>query len=169
VADYVQLLAAMDAVFVQPALDENRLGAAPKKARKVMPCDPFILHAVRSWLEPVATPFTSQIQPLLANPGSAGAVVEACIVTHASRHLPTFYIKAEGEVDLAVVSENRFWPVEVKWRTHPKPKDLKQIGKYQNGVIAARTRRRHNLRGTPVAPLPVALCHLGAGRSSVLS
>ena len=43
---YVALLARMDAVFVQPALREDRLAAAPKTARKVMFTDPFIGHAV---------------------------------------------------------------------------------------------------------------------------
>ena len=36
VQSYVELLASMDAVFVQPALQEDRLRPAPKKARKVM-------------------------------------------------------------------------------------------------------------------------------------
>ena len=36
VADYVQLLAQMDVLIVQHALREDRLTAAPKKARKVV-------------------------------------------------------------------------------------------------------------------------------------
>lgn len=36
----------MDAVRVLPALLEDKLTAAPKKARKLMFSDPFILHAV---------------------------------------------------------------------------------------------------------------------------
>ncbi len=52
VSDYVSLLASMDAVFVQPALLEDKLAAAPKKARKVMFADPFVFHAVRSWIAP---------------------------------------------------------------------------------------------------------------------
>jgi len=164
VADYVQLLAAMDAVFVQPALLEDRLGPAPKKARKVMPTDPFIYHAVRAWLEPVADPFAVQMQPCAADPLCASALVELCVVTHARRHFPCYYIKAEGEVDLALVADGRFWPVEVKWRRQVRPKDLKQVAKYPQGVIAAPTRGAHQLSGVAVIPLPVVLCRLAAGR-----
>ncbi len=40
VADYMELLTSMDAVFIQPALIEDRLVGAPKKARKIMFADP---------------------------------------------------------------------------------------------------------------------------------
>jgi predicted AAA+ superfamily ATPase len=163
VADYVELLAAMDALFVHWALVQDRLAAAPKKARKVLPSDPFILHAVRSWLRPVADPHQEQILPMCADPLTAGPLVEATVVGHARRHFPSFYIKAEGEVDLAVVDGGTFWPIEVKWRTQTRPKDLKQIRKYPNGVVAAPVRRRRTLDGTPVLPLPVVLGRLAVG------
>jgi len=41
--------------------------------------------------------------------------VEGNLATHYRRYYPTFYIKAEGEVDLAYIDRNRFHPVEVKW------------------------------------------------------
>ena len=130
VADYVDLLASMDAVFVQPALVEDRLTGAPKKARKVMFSDPFIFHAVRSWLKPVADPFTEQVEVAVGDPEIASRLAEACVATHSSRYYPTYYIKAAGEVDVAYVASDRFWPVEVKWSTQIRPGDLKQIQKY---------------------------------------
>ena len=37
-ADYVELLARMDAAVIQPALREDKLSGAPKKARNGMIC-----------------------------------------------------------------------------------------------------------------------------------
>ena len=51
VADYVALLERMDALCVVAALMEDKLAPAPKKARKVVFSAPFILDAVRAWLD----------------------------------------------------------------------------------------------------------------------
>lgn len=161
VSDYVDLLATMDAVFIQPALIEDKLTAAPKKARKLMFKDPFIFHAVRSWLSPVKDPYDEQIVPLLKDPQWKGSLVEACLTTHYSRYYPTFYIKAEGEVDLAYIDKGRFWPVEVKWTGQIRPKDLKQIAKYSNGRILTKSRQPGHILGIPTEPLPIALLRLG--------
>jgi len=48
-------------------------------------------------------------------PEWTGKLVEGNLGTHYRRYYPTFYIKAEGEVDLAYIDRNRFHPVEVKW------------------------------------------------------
>lgn len=164
VSDYIELLAAMDAVFIQPALLEDKLEAAPKKARKVMFTDPFIFHAVSSWLTPVADPYIEQVRPLLSDPEWAGRLVEATVTTHYRRYHPTFYIKAEGEVDVAYIAENRFWPVEVKWTGQVRSKDLKQIAKYSNGRILSQTRRSGSVLGVPTEPLPLSLIRLTAKR-----
>ncbi|MCD4750408.1 MAG: ATP-binding protein [Thermoanaerobaculales bacterium] len=170
VADYVDLLVSMDAVFVQPALIENRLAGAPKKARKVMYSDPFIFHAVRSWLRPVDDPFSEQIVSAVRAPEICARLVEACVATHCARHFPTFYIKAAGEVDVAYVAEGRFWPVEVKWSEQARPAELKQIQKYENGRILTRSRSVGAVQGLPTIPLPLALlrwpeCMGKAGRN----
>lgn len=160
VSDYIDLLASMDAVFVQPALIEDKLAAAPKKARKVMFTDPFVFHAVKNWLTPDQDPFNHQILPILLDPGWAAKLVEACAVIHHRRRFPTYYIKAEGEVDIAYVDQGRFWPVEIKWTHQIRPKDLKQIAKYPHGRIWSRSRRYGKIEKIPVEPLPVALFRL---------
>ncbi len=164
VADYVHLLAAMDAVFVQPALVEDKLTAAPKKARKVWPADPFVLHAVRHWLVSTPEPLVDAIQPWLVDPRHAAALVEGLAATHARRHWPTYYMKAAGEVDVVIVRGRRFWPIEVKWTGQLRPKDLRQVRKYRNGAIATRTRSLRWLDGLPVLPIPYVLALLGQGR-----
>ena len=162
VADYVALLASMDAAFVQAALVEDKLTAAPKKARKLIFADPFIFHAVRAWLTPHEDPYSRQVKLIVSDPGWAARLAEACVVTHYRRYYPTYYIKAEGEVDVAYVDQNRFWPLEVKWTKQLRPKNLKQIAKYTNGRILTRSRQRGHILGIPTEPLPLAMLRLGS-------
>ena len=161
VADYAALLESMDAVVIQAAIIEDKLMAAPKKARKLMFSDPFIFHAVRAWLSPTKDPYKNQVTPLMADPRWVSKLVEACVVAHYRRYFPTYYIKAEGEVDIAYVDQHRFWPVEIKWGTQLRPKDLKQIAKYQNSRILSKGLEYNTIKGVPVEPLPLALFRLG--------
>ncbi|MEW6218481.1 MAG: ATP-binding protein [Thermodesulfobacteriota bacterium] len=161
VADYVEALATMDAVFIQPAILEDKLVAAPKKPKKIVFTDPFIFHAIRTWLTPTLAPYHDQILPAGADPHWCGRLAEACVATHLRRSFPTYHLKAEGEVDMAVVRDGRLCPIEVKWTGQIRPKDLRQIRKYPNGVIWGRVLQRRDLQGTPVLPLPLALARLG--------
>ena len=161
VADYIELLASMDAVFIQPAIREDKLTAAPKKAKKVVFTDPFIFHALNFWLNPVGDPFSRQLKPVLADRQWSSKLTEACVTTHYRRKYPTFYIKSKGEVDVAYVSENRLWPVEIKWSRQLRPKQIKQITGYPNGRILTRSKVKGNIHGLPTEPLPLALLKLG--------
>ena len=163
VADYVELLERMDAVAVLPALREDKLGPAPKQAKKLTFCDPFILHAVRAWLEPPSDPYNDQILPLLRDPVWSSQMVEACVANHFRRFFPTYYIKAQGEVDIAYVRDGRFWPVEIKWTNQLRPKSLKQIARYGNGEIWSKSRHMGEIDGVKVLPLPIELLRVGRG------
>lgn len=132
VADYCELLSSMDALFIQPALLEDKLVAAPKKARKFMLADPFIYHAIQYCLEPTDDPF-ERINGDVVDPTLSSDLVEAVVSNQFRRFYPTYYIKIEGEVDVAYVDQGKFWPIEVTWRNQLCPKDIKQISKYQNG------------------------------------
>ena len=160
VADYVEVLARMDALFVQPALQEHSLTSAPRKARKIIFTDPFILHSVRSWLNPTQEPYSNQIKPYLADAEQLAALVESTVVDHYRRYFSCYYIKGEGEVDIAYVKGKRFYPVEVKWTRQLRPGDLKQISKYDNATILGNTHHRGSLQGIVVQPLPLALLAL---------
>lgn len=162
VADYVALLESMGVAFVQAAVLEDKLSASPKKARKMMFTDPFIFHAVRAWLRPSKDPYTQQVKAALSDPQWPARLAEACVATHSSRQYPTYYIKAKGEVDVAYVHKNRLWPIEVKWTTQIRPKDLKQVAKYPNSRILTRQRQSGEIMGIPTEPLPLALFRLGA-------
>ena len=160
VSDYAALLESMDALFIQPALLEDKLVAAPKKAKKLMFSDPFIFHAVTAWLNPCKDPFNEQVLPALNNPDWAAKLTEACAITHYRRKFPTYYIKAQGEIDIAYIDKNRFWPVEIKWTKQLRPKTLKQISKYPNSLILTRSAQAGKIKDAPTMPLPLALLGL---------
>jgi hypothetical protein len=160
VADYTHLLSSMDAVFIQSALLEDRLIEAPKKAKKLMFTDPFIYHAVRYWLNPTQEPFTKQIQGAIADSELCSNLVEACVITHYRRRYPTYYIKGEGEVDIAYVKDKKFWPVEVKWTEQLHKSELKQLSKYANGIVLTKWREQDRLPPFHTVPIPLALLNL---------
>ena len=159
VADYVGLLERMDAAVVVPALREDRLSAAPKKARKLYFSDPFIRNAVAAFLsgDPVGGLAAADIEE---DRKAVAGLVESLVLTHSRRFAPTYYIKSRGEVDCAYVRDGRFWPIEVKWGQAWGPKDVRQVARYPNGLIAARTREERAIKGTPVLPIPVVLLRL---------
>ena len=160
VADYLQLLAQMDVLIVQYALREDRLAPAPKKARKVGFSDPFIFHALRSWIEPVDDPFAAQVESVIADPEWAGKLAETCAAVHHHRMHPTYYIKGDGEVDIAIVEGSTFRPIEVKWTGQVRSTDLKQARKYRNSAICSRL-AASRLHGLPNELLPLHLQRLG--------
>jgi len=161
IADYAALLMSMDAIFIQQALREDELIGATKKARKLIFTDPFIYHAIASWLHPCQNPFVEQIIPAIKDSKICSYLVEACVTSHISRWYPTYYIKAEGEVDVAYVKDKKFWPIEVKWTEQLRIKDLKQIQKYRNGIILGKQHRAYKVNTTPSYPLPWYLARMG--------
>jgi len=123
IIDYVQLLKACDVCIEIESLIEEKLSGAPKKARKIFFTDPFIMQALAQWAN----------VPILD--GHRGSIVESIVLSHFKRNFSTFYINAEGEVDVAYIKGKEFYPIEVKWTEQIRVKDLKQIRKYKNGEI----------------------------------
>ncbi len=160
VADYASQLESMDALFIQSALMEDKLTAAPKKGKKLVFTDPFIFHALRAWLWSVEDPYSSQIMAGLNDPELCSKIVEACVAIHYRRYYPTYYIKAEGEIDIAYINKGRFWPIEIKWTNQLRAKDLKQILKYSNARIFSKTQAFGNIQAVPTEPLPLSLLRI---------
>jgi len=106
IGDYLALLESFDAVYVQYALLEDTLKPAPKKARKLIFCDPFIFHAINAWLHPGKDHCKTQIKATLADSELSSKIVEGCVTAHYRLYYPTYYIKAEGEIDLAFIYDN---------------------------------------------------------------
>ena len=169
VSDYVSLLENMDAAFVQHALVEDKLKPAPKKAKKLIFTDPFIFHALRNWIDPAKDPFEEIIKPSLSDSITASKLVEACVVSHYRRHYETMYIKATGEIDIAYIDQQNFWPVEIKWTNQIRQKDLKQVMKYPNSLILAKIQRFGHLNNVPVIPLPVGILNMELSTNGMIS
>ena len=167
VSDYIELLVSMDAVYICAALNENKLEASPKKAKKIMFGDPFIFHAVHAWLKPSLNPYEERLLPVVSDPKKAGSLVESTVITHYRRYFSSYYIKAEGEVDLAYVEKGRFYPVEIKWTGQLRPKNLKQVAKYENSKILTRRKAPGEINGIPTEPLPLALLKLDIAAQSM--
>lgn len=155
--DYTALLESMDAAFVQQAIIEDKLIGAPKKHRKIMFCDPFIFHAMTDWLRPAPNAFEETIKPTLADAKRCSAIVESVVVTHFRRYYPTYYVKANQEVDIAYVQDDRFWPIEIQWRERLGQADLSQILKYPNGQVWYKGQQSRSIQNMPALPLPLAL------------
>ncbi len=160
VADYISLLESMDAAYIQSALVEDKLLGAPKKAKKLVFTDPFIFHALNNWIYPTEHPYEQTINPFISNPKDVSKLVEGCVVSHFRRFYETYYIKSTGEIDIAYIHQNKFWPVEIKWTNQLRPKDLKQIMKYPNSKILAKTNHFGDLKSVPIIPLPVGLIEM---------
>ncbi|HLB57058.1 MAG TPA: ATP-binding protein [Coxiellaceae bacterium] len=156
VSEYCELLSTMDALFIQSALLLDKLIAAPKKARKLTFTDPFIYHALKTWLNPTDDPFL-QIEKDVSDSVISAALVESIVSNHFRRHYPTYYIKADGEIDVVYIKEKKFFPIEVKWRNQLRPEDLKQIKKYPRARVFAKTFVIGIVDGVLIEPLPWAL------------
>lgn len=126
IIDYIHLLERCDVCTIVEALLEDKLTGAPKKAKKVFFTDPFILQALSLWTE-----YEFDVK----KPENLGHLVEGVALNHFKRKFPTYYIKAEGEVDIAFLKNQNFFPLEVKWTGQIRSKDLKQIRKYPNGLV----------------------------------
>ena len=142
VSDYVAILEDMHAVIVHEALAEHTLSAAPKKAKKLYFEDPFIFHAVATMLGKM-------------NTESTPALVETVAVAHFYRKYgKTYYIKGtKGEVDIAYLQDETFFPVEIKWTTQIRPEELKQVMLYKNSLILGRQRAPGRISHVQYLPL----------------
>jgi predicted AAA+ superfamily ATPase len=152
IQDYAELMQSMDGLFIQEALIEHKLLPAPKKAKRLFFSDPFVYHALRLWLEPQYNPLEA-----LKDSQVLSSLVETAVINGVRRSYPTYYIKAEGEVDLAYVIQKKFYPIEIKWTGQIRPQDLKQIKKYENGKLWARVQEPHKIGTLSILPLPKAL------------
>ncbi|MBD3322686.1 MAG: AAA family ATPase [Chitinivibrionales bacterium] len=143
VYEYCDILQAMDTVYIQHALREDKLAAAPKKAKKIHFTDPFILNAV--------------CKMLAITPPDKSTIVESVIISHIRRHHATYYIKSDGEIDCAWVEKGRFRPLEVKWTNKIKPEHFRLLKRYPDSALAAKVNKTFSVDGVPVYPVPVLL------------
>lgn len=157
IGEYFEWLEILDVLIIQFALSETKLIASPKKARKLIFSDPFYFHALYAWLHPEKNIFNQQLKNNLGSSEIISNLVKGSIISECKRYYPTYYIKDEGEIDVAYQKDGRFWPIEVSWLTQLRAKDLKQILKYPNGRILTKTDRSGIIQHIQTEPLPIAL------------
>lgn len=86
------------------------------------------------------------------------SLVEGAMTALAARRFPTYYIKAEKEVDIVLSARKKFLPIDVKWAISPNPAELKQLLKYKNGIVAAKGRSFSRISSATLIPIPVLAC-----------
>lgn len=155
IADYVSLLERMDVVQILGALREDKMHAAPKKARKIHFADPFIFHAVRFWCGGQREPFAEAREFVETKSKVLGHFIEGAVGSLGRRNHETYYLKAEGEVDLVLARRKSFLPIEIKWTPAPRREDLRQLAKYKNGLVAAKTMAVGKIDHMTIVPIPV--------------
>lgn len=96
----------------------------------------------------------------IRDPHICADLVEAIVSNQYHRHYPTYYIKDEGEIDVAYVDREKFWPIEVKWRNQLRPEDLKRVKKYPRAQVFAKVYESRKIDGVSIEPLPLALLKL---------
>jgi predicted AAA+ superfamily ATPase len=147
--DYCQLLERMDVLFTLEAFDQNKKRGFPKKAFKTHFSDPFIQHLVERWL--------LRERRIGESTKDEARLVESCVAAQFRHITPTYYIKADGEIDLVLVQGKEFIPVEIKWSRTVRPHDLKQLKKYKRSFILSKSYERGEIQGITSYPLPLFL------------
>lgn len=155
IQEYLEILQDMDVLFIQPALREDKLRPAPKKAKKIHFYDPFIAQALIAWAKQADDPWAFAEKNIVHESTLKENIIEGCISALIRRNYPTYYIKAEGEVDIAILSGRGFLPIEIKWSESFKKADLKQILKYKKGIIGYKGLRIGKYEHLSVLPIPV--------------
>ncbi|MFA4875688.1 MAG: ATP-binding protein [bacterium] len=155
VADYLGLLERMDVLNVVYALREDKLKASPKKEKKIHFNDPFIFHALHGWIHGGKDLFPLARRTIEEGGDMMTAIIEGTIASLMRRQWESYYIKAEGEVDIVVVSGGTFFPIEIKYSRTLRRQELKQILKYKRGLIAYRGTDCGVMEGLTVIPIPL--------------
>lgn len=169
IGNYLELLSQMDTIVIQPALLEKVLLPAPKKPRKIIFADPFIFHAIHAFtqgylLRTATLKEDIHLTGITNNPDLYTNLVKTCIISQFQRFYPIYYIKDEGEIDLAYVYDRQFWPVIISWVNPLHSKDIKQIVKYANGRILTRGDQTNLIEHIRTESLLQVLWELGGER-----
>ena len=141
VIDYIGHLERLGVLTVLQAFNQNTLSAFPKKAKKLHLIDPMLYGVIHHLL--TKEHLLSEKEVL-----DESHKVESVVVSHFLDSYPVYYLKADGEIDLVVVKQGKFFPIEVKWTNRTHPRDLKQISRYDNGLLLRKETAPGTVEGT---------------------
>lgn len=129
--DYFNLLERLDVIFDLQAFDQNKHIGFPRKARKFHFWDPFILDTIKLWLE--------RELELSTKSDMESVKIESIVAAHFKSHMPTFYFKGKGEIDVVTYRNKKATYIEVKWGKQIRSSDLEELKKRDNGIILTKT------------------------------
>jgi len=160
VARYLEYLESAYTIITLYPIDLSRKRAVLRKEKKIYFMDPFIFHAVRTYIWAYSNPFEASVE-WLSSQENKSRLIEAIVASHLIRlvpiepwrrvHMLTYYLE-NREVDLVLRHDAGFTVVEVKWteqipkptrilyklKTHLKAKLLlttKDVLKVENNII----------------------------------
>ena len=140
VINYIEHLIRLEALIVLQAFDQNKRAGFPRKNRRFHFSDPFIAQTIVHILKD---------EKILKDTFelTESSLVESAVIANYQPNEKLFYIKAEGEVDLVVLTPDSFIPIEVKWTNNFRENELRQILKYPNGLILSKQAEEGSYKG----------------------
>lgn len=144
--EYMEILERVSFIKILYAYDHNKKAPSIKKARKIYFRDPFHVHVAQY----LVSKELSYSGPILV---TESQLVELVVVNEYAHRHPCFYHKGQGEIDLVVIVDSRPKFIEVKWSKQIRPKDLKELQKYEDTMILAKESGHGSYGGIIVKPL----------------
>jgi len=135
--DYLQFLEQSFILVVYYAYDFNTKRAKYKGDKKVYFLDPFIHHAINSYLS--VREVWNVINEMLQNEGFYSSIIEGMVATHLLAHkeipylrngqtfLWFYYDKQGKEIDNIIRCNHNYLGIEVKYQSHVDFRDIKKI------------------------------------------
>ncbi len=148
------------------------------KNKKVYFSDPFIFHAIRSWIKGIKNPLKGSFE-FMKQEKSLSHLIEAIVCNHLLRWIYNYYqsplidphnrlffwrTKKDKEIDFIFNQEEKYVPIEVKYRNKITPSDLMGLltfistTKSFNGVVLSKNLTSFEDERYSVLPVSLFLC-----------
>lgn len=113
---------------------------APRSGKKVYFRDPFVFHAIRSWVLGYQAPYEAA-EEFLKDPAGTGVLVENIVASHLGRQGQgdMFYWKNGGEIDFVIFEgAERKALVEVKYQERGAASRAKSLIRAGGGIVLSK-------------------------------
>lgn len=159
--EYIETLEKIGFLKVVSALNPNTLNALPKKAKKIHLRDSLFFKVIDYILN--SKGLISKKDEI-----ETSIIVEGIAYNHFERDNLCYYFKADGEVDLTIVFEGSFIPIEIKWTNQTRVKDLKQLKKLKKPFLLRKEAGSGNSEGVSYLSLVETLVKSKEYKNSAL-
>ena len=175
ISNYVDVLKSNFVLCPIYKIDRSKGGPNYSKNKKINFLDPFIFHALRSWVYQIS-PFEGALD-YLSSPVEKSKLIESIVCDHLIRFLynlnpsdlydpslNVFYWSNRKEVDYILKIKKDYIPIEVKYQNKINPEDYQGIysfysadSEYKGIVMSKNTLKIHNEISTIPVPLLLLL------------